>query len=202
MKVVIFFYSMLVLLFFSCNKLDKQTKIKGGDENSQRVENNQESLETKEFSLKSSSFNDNQIIPLRHTMKGAGGSNISPQLSWSNFPSGTKSFALCIYDDHPIANRWIHWLIVNIPVSVNFFPEGATLNLPKEVFEANNSFGFQGYGGPEPPVGSGKHKYIIKLFALDTEKIQISQIATINNLDSAISGHLLKSTFISGFFER
>src|ERR1700737_3901530 len=46
---------------------------------------------------------------------GCTGSNLSPALSWSNAPAGTKSFALLSYEpDAPTGSGWWHWVAYNI----------------------------------------------------------------------------------------
>jgi phosphatidylethanolamine-binding protein (PEBP) family uncharacterized protein len=51
---------------------------------------------------------------------GCKGANVSPALSWSGAPPGTKSFALLVHDpDAPTGSGWWHWLIYNIPASVS-----------------------------------------------------------------------------------
>ena len=47
---------------------------------------------------------------------GCTGGNISPALSWSGAPAGTKSFALSVYDpDAPTGSGFWHWVVFNIP---------------------------------------------------------------------------------------
>jgi len=74
--------------------------------------------------LKSQDISHNQSIPAVHTCDGK---DISPQLSWSGAPEGTKSFALtCIDPDAPMGD-FIHWLVYDIPVSVTDFSRGGHL---------------------------------------------------------------------------
>src|ERR1041385_3498263 len=56
---------------------------------------------------------------------GCTGSNVSPALSWSGAPAGTKSFALTVYDpDAPTGRGWGHWVVYNIPASATSLPAG------------------------------------------------------------------------------
>ena len=58
--------------------------------------------------------------------KGCGGANISPALSWSGAPQGTKSFALSVYDpDAPTGSGFWHWVVFNIPPDVTSLPKNA-----------------------------------------------------------------------------
>ena len=112
----------------------------------------------------SSAFKDGEKIPIQYAMPGAGGRNISVPLSWKNTPSGTNSFALSMVDPHPVAQNWVHWLGIDIPANVTSLEEGASRKkMPLGSVELRNSFGDTGYGGPQPPKGTGDHPYVFTL---------------------------------------
>lgn len=99
---------------------------------------------------------------------GCRGDNISPDLSWSNAPEGTKAFILMMHDrDAPTGSGWWHWIVSNIDGDATGLPldassKGALLG----GIETNTDYGVPGYGGPCPPVGDKPHHYEIVLYAL------------------------------------
>ncbi len=106
-------------------------------------------------------------------------SQVSPKLSW-NPVFGAKSYALiCIDPDVPSGGEWKHWVLLNIPASLDHLPESEIernrvwnldLNGEKyQIIQGRNSWGDYGYGGPAPPKGSGVHRYYFCLYALDIE---------------------------------
>ena len=116
--------------------------------------------------LTSSSFNDGTNIPQQYTGEGA---DISPQLSWTDAPEATKSFALICHDpDAPVISPgsygYVHWVLYNIPFYINSLEENTDLYT-----SGVNDFGNLGYGGPMPPNGHGIHHYYFWLLALDLE---------------------------------
>lgn len=107
---------------------------------------------------------------------GCTGQNISPQLSWSNPPAGTKSFAVTVHDpDAPTGSGFWHWVVFDIPVSANELKTNAgnllTKLAPQGAIQSITDFGTTGYGGPCPPEGHGSHQYIMTVYALKTEKL-------------------------------
>ena len=116
--------------------------------------------------LTSSAFNAGPNIPQQYTGEGA---DISPQLSWTDAPEATKSFALICHDpDAPLISPgsygYVHWVLYNIPFNINSLEENTDLYT-----SGVNDFGNLGYGGPMPPNGHGIHHYYFWLLALDLE---------------------------------
>ena len=79
------------------------------------------------FQVSSESFQDGQVLPQAQTsgVLGAGGEDESPQLSWSDAPEGTKSYAVTVFDpDAPGGGYW-HWAIANIAADIASLQAGA-----------------------------------------------------------------------------
>jgi Raf kinase inhibitor-like YbhB/YbcL family protein len=119
-----------------------------------------------DLELVSSAFQQRSNIPTKHTGEG---DDVSPQLSWSNVPEGTQSFALICHDpDAPLvtpgAYGFVHWVLYNIPASVTELAEG-----DENYTSGESNFGQVGYGGPMPPAGHGVHHYFFWILALDAE---------------------------------
>jgi Raf kinase inhibitor-like YbhB/YbcL family protein len=129
------------------------------------------------FRLTSSEWHDGGSVPKESVFNGSGcgGANISPEFHWSGAPSGTKSFAITIFDlDAPTDGGWWHWVIFNIPGTISELPAGAgnkeSRKLPPSSVQCRNDYGEPGYGGPCPPPGS-LHRYLVRVYALNLEKL-------------------------------
>ncbi|MDD5697290.1 MAG: YbhB/YbcL family Raf kinase inhibitor-like protein [Victivallaceae bacterium] len=155
------------------------------------------------FLLTSQSFKDGGALPVEYT-KAVGGENDSPQLSWSKVPPGTKSFVICCVDIHPIARRWIHWLVVDIPATVSSIDRDASGgNMPAGAKELSNTFGTPGWGGPKPPFRTGVHKYVFTIYALNTAALpplkgRLSEAMLLRLL----KGKVLAQASITGTYEQ
>jgi Raf kinase inhibitor-like YbhB/YbcL family protein len=130
------------------------------------------------LTLTSADIKEGATIANEQVFKGFGctGGNVSPALAWSNAPSGTKSFAVSIYDpDAPTGSGWWHWVVFNIPANVTSLPKGAgdakKSSMPKGAVQSRTDFGSDGYGGPCPPAGDKPHHYQITVFAVDVDKL-------------------------------
>lgn len=136
---------------------------------------------------------------------GCNGQNISPALSWSNAPAGTKSFAVTVYDpDAPTGSGWWHWIIYNIPATTTSLAPGAGNggNAPPGSVEGPTDFGTRGYGGPCPPVGDKPHHYHFTVFALKTDNIQVPANATSAFIGFNLNANKIATTRITGLYGR
>jgi Raf kinase inhibitor-like YbhB/YbcL family protein len=136
------------------------------------------------FTLASTDLSAGGTIANAQVFNGFGctGGNVSPALSWSNPPAGTKSFALLMHDpDAPTGSGWWHWVVYNIPATLSSLPAGAgdplKSLLPAAAVQGRTDFGTAGYGGPCPPPGK-PHHYYLRLYALKVAKLELPPDAT------------------------
>lgn len=148
--------------------------------------------------LKSSAFENQGLIPAKYTCDAE---NISPPLTWSGQPEGTKNFALICDDPDAPAGTWTHWVLFNLPATVIELPENipATETLDNGAKQGKNGFGNLGYGGPCPP--SGTHHYSFRIYALDTE-LDLNPGATKDQLVSAMAGYILAQGELVGKYQK
>jgi Raf kinase inhibitor-like YbhB/YbcL family protein len=135
-----------------------------------------------QMKVTSGEVSDGSTVKNEQVFKGFGckGDNISPSLSWSGAPAGTKSFAITAYDpDAPTGSGWWHWVVFNIPASTTSVPKNAgdvkAGLMPKDAIQSRTDFGAVGYGGPCPPEKDSPHHYMFTVFAVDEDKLQFSK---------------------------
>lgn len=145
--------------------------------------------------ISSPAFGAGAAIPRRYSGEGE---DLSPPLSWSDPPEGTRSFALvCDDPDAPSSRPWVHWVAYAIPASARGLPEAATEGL----VHGRNDFGRRAYGGPMPPPGHGVHHYRFRLYALDGE-IAAGPGLSKAELLCAMEGKVLAEATLVGTYER
>lgn len=140
------------------------------------------------FTITSPSYPSRGNIPKKFTCDGE---DVSPQMSWTDPPAGTKSFALLVDDpDAPVGN-WNHWVLWNVPAESRGLAEGVRKDkqLADGSEQGENDFRKIGYNGPCPPPGQ-VHRYYLKLFALDT-KLSLKATVRKAELEAAMKGHIL-----------
>ncbi|WP_332653690.1 YbhB/YbcL family Raf kinase inhibitor-like protein [Brevundimonas sp.] len=123
------------------------------------------------FTLSSNNLTDGGVLPDAQVhAKG----NVSPHLKWSGAPEGTKSYAVTCYDpDAPTGSGFWHWTVANIPADVTELPAGGPV--PAGAIEGRTDFGEPGFGGAAPPPRHGPHRYIFTVFAVDTDRLDVTR---------------------------
>ncbi|KHO24421.1 YbhB/YbcL family Raf kinase inhibitor-like protein [Mycolicibacterium setense] len=159
------------------------------------------------FTLTSESVTDGQPLANDQVsgIMGAGGSDVSPQLSWSGFPAETKSFAVTVYDpDAPTASGFWHWAVADLPVSVTELPAGAGdgTDLPGGAVTLANDASAKRYIGAAPPAGHGPHRYYIAVHALPVESLGLPDGATPAYLGFNLFGQAIARAVIHGTYEQ
>lgn len=150
------------------------------------------------FQITTTAFRDGGSISKRLTCDGP---DVSPALSWSDPPAGTKSLAIIADDPDAPGGTWVHWVLYDLPPDTRKLPEGMTKDreLPNGALQGRNDFGKIGYNGPCPPRGS-EHRYFFKLYALDS-KTGLKAGATKRDLEHAMKGHILAQTQLIGKYQ-
>ncbi|MFD8596108.1 YbhB/YbcL family Raf kinase inhibitor-like protein [Kitasatospora sp. NPDC059646] len=143
------------------------------------------------FQLRSDDLVDGGTMPDAH-VHAAG--NQSPQLSWSGFPAGTRSFAVTCYDpDAPTAAGWWHWLAVDLPATTTELPRGAGSDdggLPGGAFHVRTDFPGHRYDGAAPPPGPA-HRYVFVVHALDVEHLGVDRDTPAAQVGFQLTAHAL-----------
>lgn len=152
--------------------------------------------------ITSSAFVHEGPIPAKYTCEGI---DVSPPLTWTGAPSGTKSLVLVVDDPDapdPTAPKmtWVHWVLYDIPPATTSVAENADkLGLPPGTKVGINDWRRQAYGGPCPPIGS--HRYFHKLYALDTTLPALTA-PTKADVETAMKGHILAEAVLMGTYQK
>jgi len=158
------------------------------------------------FVLESPDFEAGGTLPqwARSAIAHAGGEDRSPTLGWHGFPSGTKSFALTVFDpDAPTGSGWWHWAVFNIPASVDSLPQDAggadNSLLPPGATTLPNELRLEAFQGAAPPAGHGPHRYVFTLSALNVERLDVPAGSTPAMLGFALRDHVVARAQLTGY---
>lgn len=159
------------------------------------------------FTLTSRDVTDSQPLKKAQVsgIMGAGGQDISPQLSWSGFPEQTRSFAVTVFDpDAPTASGFWHWAVANLPATVTELPAGIGDGsvLPGEAITLRNDAGLARYVGAAPPAGHGYHRYFIAVHAVEVEKLDLTADASPAYLGFNLFMNAIARAVVHGTYEQ
>ena len=137
-----------------------------------------------DFSITCSDFDEGAEIPKKF---GYEFENEEPNISFNRPPSSTTTLALIMDDPDAmgaVGKVWLHWLQYH----------NLTESSP---VEGKTDFDEIGYGGPAPP--DGRHTYIFKAYALDTE-LELKEGYSKQELEDAMKDHILAEAKLTGTF--
>lgn len=100
------------------------------------------------------------VLPATFTCHGPG---ITPPITWSGAPAGTKSYALVVDDSSAPITPFIYWIVFGIGDGSTDIQEGT---LPTGARQALNSAGTATYDAPCP--AGAAHSYRFTVYALNT----------------------------------
>jgi len=158
----------------------------------------EEALKEGHLIVTSKAFQAGSFIPQKYTCDGK---NVSPPLKWRGAPPGTQSFVLVADDPDAPKGTWVHWVVFDIPPTLDMLPEAMPpiKKLANAERQGTNDFKKIGYGGPCPP--SGIHRYFFKVYALDT-MLRLEPGATKPQVLDAMEGHILAQGVLIGTYKR
>ena len=147
----------------------------------------------------------NQPIPRDYT---ADGRNMSPPLTWSNLPAGTRELAvLCEDPDAGNPPPFVHWVLYKIPAAAGGLPENIPFDpdapMPSTIAGAIQGVsGFRRpiYRGPAPPPGKTHHYHFV-VYAIDAA-LDLKPGLTRGELLAAIQGHVIGKGELVATYER
>jgi Raf kinase inhibitor-like YbhB/YbcL family protein len=157
------------------------------------------------FTLTSTTFKDGEIMPRKvanhnSANRNCVGDNVSPQLSWSGAPEGTKSFALTMVDPEGAGGTSVnHWLAYGIPPEMTSLAEGEASAPSDKYIGGKNTPGVATYSGPCTPPGAPHHNVFV-VIASDLDPKALPPGLTLPELWEHLRGHSKGATGLVGRF--
>jgi Raf kinase inhibitor-like YbhB/YbcL family protein len=159
------------------------------------------------FTLSSTSFADGDVLARKHagnipSNPNCVGANISPQLSWSNVPPGTKSLAFLMVDpEGSLGLETTHWVAYGVPVTRTSFAEGEASQPAKGWKAGISTQKLTTYGGPCTPPDTTWHHYTWVVIATDLDPDALPEGLTREDLYAKLKGHAKASSGLVGRFK-
>lgn len=156
--------------------------------------------DTGSFTLTSAATPEGSVVAPQQLVDDLGGQNLSPDLSWSGAPEGTRSFAVTCFDpDAPTGSGFWHWVAWDIPADTTSLPLGVARD-QAGLKQAINDFGRVGYDGPNPPAGPS-HRYVFTIHALPVVSLEADPQAPHVGTRFAIFTQQLASASLTGHYQ-
>ncbi|HJP81485.1 MAG TPA: YbhB/YbcL family Raf kinase inhibitor-like protein [Candidatus Saccharimonadales bacterium] len=140
-------------------------------------------------------FENSKRIPEKY---GAKGRNKNPPLIIKNAPGAAVSFAVIMHDPDAVRGDFLHWIIWNIPGNTVSIDEGIA---PKGATQGLNDMRKAEYLRPLPPSGTGVHRYVFNLYALDT-LFDLPHDAERSTVEKMIEKHVIAEASLTGLYSR
>lgn len=152
-----------------------------------------------DFLVSTTAFHQGGEIPQKYSCDGQ---NISPPVSWTAPPSGTRSIALIFEDPDAPSGLFVHWVVYNLPPSAGGLVEGVEKSgkMPAVLTQGRNGAGSAGYRGPCPPPGPA-HRYFFRIYALNMEPALPAGLSA-QSLREMMESHILAETETMGKYQR
>ena len=156
------------------------------------------------FTVTSADVEPDEPLDTDHVSGQAGGGDVSPQLSWTGAPAGTRGFVVTVFDpDAPTPSGWWHWVVVGLPATVGELARGAGESddaLPDGAFHLRGDDGQWAYAGSYPPPGDRPHRYYFVVHALDTDALEVDRDTSPAVLSFQLLDHTLARAVLVGTY--
>jgi len=140
---------------------------------------------------------------------GCHGPNESPELQWSHAPTGTKSFAITMFDPYrPPASGWWHWVVYDIPATTTHLPHKAgdpgSSGMPQgaRTVKPDGDAPEAHYYGPCPDAGDPPHHYTFTVYALSVDHLNVPETSTPASIDAELQTKMLAKARMVRLFSR
>jgi Raf kinase inhibitor-like YbhB/YbcL family protein len=162
------------------------------------------SAQAASLSIASTSLADGKPIPL--TFIGAeancgSGKASTPQVSWTNVPTGTRSIAALLFDPDGAKGLGVaHWVVYNVDPARGQIRQGEAASSLDGITVGNNVAGAAAYKGLCPPAGDNPHHYVLTVIATDLAPGALPAGLSREELLLRLKGHALAGQSIVGIY--